>query len=135
MKFHDEFAQKGAIEMMGAKKYGFRSLRPLFFSGEQPEAGDYLSLLFVQNMINFSKLFQIFNRDLQRVVIFYDSPFQKDVHLNDMFLEQILCGILEINENVALKSVFKEILMVNPLIQLIISLMRIKDCLRAMDGN
>ena len=31
-----------------------------------------------------------------------------------LFLEQILCGILEINENIALKSVFKEILIVEP---------------------
>merc|ERR1712130_327024 len=93
MEIHDE----GAVYNI----YGYKQLQPLFF---------------VDGMINFSKLFQIFNRDLQQIVI-YDVTTKElapSINLSDVFLEQILCGILEINENVAFKSVFKEILIVNP---------------------
>ena len=97
MKFHDE-----AVKY---KRFGYRLLRPLFF---------------VDDMINFSKLFQIFNRDLRQIVIFsqifsHADRFHPCIPLNamnGMFLEQILCGILEINENIALKAVFHEILIV-----------------------
>ena len=92
MELHDEASKY--------KEYGFRELKPLFF---------------VDGMVNFSKIFKIFNRDLQQIVIFYDDgEFNNSIHLDNMFLEQVLCGILEINENIALKSVFKEILIVNP---------------------
>ena len=93
MKLHDEAAKY--------QTYGYRLLRPLFF---------------VDSMINFSKLCQLFYRDLQQIVIYISTPQQVDrsIPLNDVFLEQILCGILEINENIALKSVFKEILIANP---------------------
>merc|ERR1712173_51129 len=63
-------------------------------------------------MINFSKLFQICNRDLQQIVVF--DEFDQSIQLNGLFLEQILCGILEINQNIELKSKFDEILIVNP---------------------
>ena len=94
MEAHDEAAA------LAVNRFGYRTLKPLFF---------------VNGMINFSKLFQIFNRDLQTIVIFTVIPngFIPSIHLlNDLFLEQILCGILEINENIALKYVFEKILIV-----------------------
>merc|ERR1712039_1030502 len=90
MEFHDELTKDN--------RYGYKLLKPLFF---------------VDDMINFSKLFQICHRDLQQIVI-YRTEFSPSIRFNDAFLEQILCGILEINENIALKSVFKQILIVNP---------------------
>lgn len=95
MEMHDEYAKY--------KQFGYRMLKPLFF---------------IDDMINFSKFLQIFNRDLQQIVIFKTTVkegFQPSIHLkNYLFLEQILCGISEINESIALKSVFNEILIVEP---------------------
>ena len=81
--------------------FGYKALKPLFF---------------VDNQVNYCKLCQIFNQKLQRVVIssIAFGDFAESVHLNSSFLEQILFGIQTINENITLKSVFNEILIVNP---------------------
>merc|ERR1712228_564478 len=74
------------------------------------------SLFFVDDHVNYSKLCQIFDYKLQQIVI-TDIPawkFNQSIHLNFSFLEEIVFGIRAINKNVALKSVFNEILIVNP---------------------
>merc|ERR1712228_819469 len=62
------------------------------------------------------KLCQIFDNKLEQIVI-TNIPlwkFNQSIHLNFSFLEEIVFGIRAINKNVALKSVFNEILIVNP---------------------
>merc|ERR1712228_1061804 len=62
------------------------------------------------------KLCQIFDNKLEQIVITnipFDT-FNQSIHLNFSFLEEIVFGIRAINKNVALKSVFNEILIVNP---------------------
>merc|ERR1712228_200439 len=83
-------------------QFGYQKLKPLFF---------------VDDAINYTKLCQIFDNKLQKIVIFnYFSKgvFKQSIHLNFSFLEEIVFGIRAINKNVALKSVFNEILIVNP---------------------
>merc|ERR1712228_130669 len=93
MNCHDEYAEQ--------KCFGYQKLKPLFF---------------VNNQVNYSKLCQIFDNKLQHIVIFKESygDFEESIHLNFSFLEEIVFGIRAINKNVALKSVFNEILIVNP---------------------
>merc|ERR1712228_473401 len=92
MNCHDEYAKSG--------DFGYQKLKPLFFIDDQ---------------VNYRKLCQIFDFKLQQIVIFNDvQDFEESIHLNSSFLEEIVFGIRAINKNVALKSVFNEILIVNP---------------------
>merc|ERR1712228_149765 len=93
MNCHDEYAKNGC--------FGYQKLKPLFF---------------VDDQVNYAKLCQIFDNKLQQIVIFNNGygKFVESIHLNFPFLKQILFGIYTINKNVALKSVFNEILIVNP---------------------
>merc|ERR1712228_1098314 len=93
MNCHDEYAKNGY--------FGYQKLKSLFF---------------VDDQVNYSKLCQIFDYKLQQIVITnipFDT-FNQSIHLNFSFLEEIVFGIRAINKNVALKSVFNEILIVNP---------------------
>merc|ERR1712228_883176 len=95
MQWEKEYAEEYQM-------FGHLKLKPLFFIDEQ---------------VNYSKLCQIFDNKLQQIVIFHytsGSVFNKSIHLNFSFLEEIVFGIRAINKNVALKSVFNEILIVNP---------------------
>merc|ERR1712228_402520 len=87
----------------GAKwnQFGYQKLKPLFF---------------IDNQVNYRKICQIFDNKLQQIVItnISNGVFKQSVHLNFSFLEEIVFGIRAINKNVALKSVFNEILIVNP---------------------
>merc|ERR1719203_8014 len=59
----------------GAKwnQFGYKKLKPLFF---------------VDDMVNFMKLCQIFNMNLQRIVVSnrYGFEFEKSMNLNALFL-------------------------------------------------
>ena len=92
-EFHKEYAKY--------KQFGYQPLKSLFF---------------VDDDIIYSKLCQIFDGKLHQIVIFNNSfgDFETSIHLNFSFLEEIVFGIRAINKNVALKSVFNEILIVNP---------------------
>merc|ERR1712228_802536 len=82
-------------------QFGYQKLKPLFF---------------VDDAINYTKLCQIFDNKLQKIVI-TNIPkwtFNQSIHLNFSFWDQILFGIRAINKNVTLKSVFNEILIVEP---------------------
>merc|ERR1712228_946712 len=82
-------------------QFGYRLLKPLFFVNDQ---------------LNYSKLCQIFNGKLQKIVITnipYDI-FYQSIHLNSSFLDEILFGIQTINQTVALQPVLNEILIINP---------------------
>merc|ERR1712154_269962 len=75
-----------------------------------------MGLFFVDDMVNFMKLCQIFNMNLQRIVV-SNRPrnFKQSINLNASFLEQILFAIDVISKNVELNRVFEEILIVEPL--------------------
>merc|ERR1712228_31867 len=83
-------------------QFGYQKFKPLFF---------------IDDHVNYSKLCQIFDNKLQQIVIFHNDVgdvFNQSIHFNFSFLEEIVFGIRAINKNVALKSVFNEILIVNP---------------------
>lgn len=86
--------------------FGYKKLKPLFF---------------IDGMVNFAKLCQIFNMKLQRIVVsnrkmnFRNKYCLESIHLNASFLEQILFGIEEISKNVSLSAVFQKFLIVEPL--------------------
>merc|ERR1711971_1068416 len=84
------------------KEFGYKKLKPLFFVDDA--------------CVNYVKISKIFNKELKQIVIFSHAhdKYNESIHLNDIFLEQILFAIEEISQNVSLSSIFEEILIVNP---------------------
>ena len=81
--------------------FGYKRLKPLFF---------------VNGHVNFCKFCQIFDQKLEQIVV-SNIPrysFNKSIHLNSSFLDQIFYAIERINNSVDLRSSFKAFIIVNP---------------------
>merc|ERR1712154_491826 len=87
--------------------FGYRLLKPMFFIIDKETK---------KETVDFLKMVQIFNNKLTEIIIFNEprDGFEASIHLNAIFLDNMMSSIKTINKTPSLRSVFRHFLIIEP---------------------